>query len=166
LATTKQSPGNLNLTTGYSNEAEEVPRLEVSEAFRTLGVYISPSGNQMQQIKILRRHTQQYYATVSTSTFTAEEAYLSYMTYLRPQITYPLPCSTLTQTQCRHIQAPALAAFLPKLHLNRHTPRAVIFAGPRYGGLSIPELYTDQGYGQLKLLIGHLKLRDETGDLI
>jgi hypothetical protein len=72
----------------------------------------------------------------------------------------------LTQTQCRHIQAPALAAFLTKLHLNRHMPRAVPFAGPRYSGLSIPELYTNQGYGQLKLLIGHLKLRDEAGDLI
>lgn len=88
------------------------------------------------------------------------------MTYLRPQITYPLSCCILTQTQCRHIQAPALVAFFPKLHLNQHMPRAVLFAGPRYGGLSIPKLYTDQGYGQLKLLIGLLKLRDETGDLM
>jgi hypothetical protein len=27
-------------------------------------------------------------------------------------------------------------------------------------------LYTDQGFGQLKLLVGHLKLRDETGNLV
>jgi hypothetical protein len=32
--------------------------------------------------------------------------------------------------------------------------------------MSIPELYTDQGYGQLKLFIGHLKLKDDAGDLI
>lgn len=31
---------------------------------------------------------------------------------------------------------------------------------------SFPDLYTDQGYGQLKLLIGHLKLKDDIGDLI
>jgi hypothetical protein len=52
---------------------------------------------------------------------------------------------------------------LPKLHLNRHTPRAVLFGGLKYGGLDLPELYTDQGFGQLRLLIGHLKLRDEVG---
>jgi hypothetical protein len=82
------------------------------------------------------------------------EAYWSYILFLRPKLTYPLPVCSLTQKQCRVIQAPALAALLPKLHLNHHTPRAVLFGGLRYGGLDLPELYTDQGYGQLKLLIG------------
>jgi hypothetical protein len=72
----------------------------------------------------------------------------------------------LTQQQCRHIQAPAFAALLPKLHLNRHTPHAVIFGEPRFGGLYLPDLYTDQGYGQLRLLLGHLRKRDDTGQLI
>jgi hypothetical protein len=61
------------------------------------------------------------------------------------------------------IQAPALAALLPKLHLNRHSPRAIVYAGPKYGGLQITDLYIDQGYGQLTLFIGHLKLADEIG---
>jgi len=91
------------------------------------------------------------------------EAYWSYLLFLRPKLTYPLPVCSLTQKQCRVIQAPALAALLPKLHLNRHSPRAVLFGGLKYGGLELPELYTDQGYGQLRLLIGHLKLRDEVG---
>jgi hypothetical protein len=72
----------------------------------------------------------------------------------------------VTPAQCRTIQAPALAALLPKLKLNRHSPRAVLFSGPTYGGLSLPDLYDDQGLGQLSLLIGHLKLGDETGHLI
>jgi hypothetical protein len=80
------------------------------------------------------------------------------MMFLRPRLTYPLPCCSLTQKQCRAIQATALEALLPKLHLNRHTPRAVLFGGQKYGGIDIPELYTDQGYGQLKL-----KLCDQAG---
>jgi hypothetical protein len=69
--------------------------------------------------------------------------------------------------QCRLIQALVLAAgLLPKLHLNRHTPRAVLFARPTYGGLSLLETSIDQGFGQLMLLLGHLKLGDEIGDLI
>jgi hypothetical protein len=35
-----------------------------------------------------------------------------------------------------------------------------LFGGPRYGGIDLPELYTDQGFGQLKFFDGHLKLRD------
>jgi len=80
------------------------------------------------------------------------------MTFLRPKLTYPLPCSSLTLKQCHTIQDPALEALLPKLHLNRHTPRAVLFGGPRYGGIDLPELYTDQGFGQLKFFDVHLKL--------
>jgi hypothetical protein len=32
--------------------------------------------------------------------------------------------------------------------------------------MSIPNLYTDQGYGQLRILLGHLHLWDEAGQLI
>jgi len=50
--------------------------------------------------------------------------------------------------------------------MNRHTPRAVLFGPARYGGIEIPELFTDQGIGQLKLLFGHTKLRDQVGQQI
>jgi hypothetical protein len=70
------------------------------------------------------------------------------------------------QQQCKQVQAPALAAILSKMHMNRHTSHHILFGDYRYGGLSLPDLYTDQGYGQLKLLVGHLKMEDTTGDLI
>jgi hypothetical protein len=85
--------------------------------------------------------------------------------YIRPKITYPFPCVSMTENQCRHIQAPVLEAILPKLHLNRHSPRAVLFAGPRYGGLSLAENYTDFGFGHLQYLLGHIKMGDDVGQL-
>lgn len=45
-------------------------------------------------------------------------------------------------------------------------PHAILFGDARFGGLGLPNLYTAQGYGQLKFLVGHLKLADETGQLI
>jgi hypothetical protein len=35
-----------------------------------------------------------------------------------------------------------LAALLPKLHLNHHTPHAVIFGNSRFGGLGLPDFYS------------------------
>jgi hypothetical protein len=100
------------------------------------------------------------------STLTPSEALWSYILYLHPKLTYPLPCSSLTPAQCRFIQAPILAALLPKLYLNRHTPRSLLFSTSRLGGLALPDYYIDQGYGRLRLLIGHLKLQDDNGKLI
>ncbi len=163
LATIRSTPAGLALTTGCTEIQENVPRIEPTQSFRTLGVYIAGSGNQAKQAAVLRSHADQYHFSLQKAIMTPPEAYCSYMMFLRPRLLYPLPCSSLTQKQCRNIQAPALAALLPKLHLNRHTPRAVLFGGLKYGGLDLPELYTDQGHGQLQLMIGHLKLRDEVG---
>jgi hypothetical protein len=72
----------------------------------------------------------------------------------------------LTPAHCNMIQAPALAALLPKLHMNRHTSRAVIYATDRFGGIGLLDLYMGQGFEQLTLFMGHLKLADENGKLI
>jgi hypothetical protein len=166
LANKAQSPGSMDLTSGTDPISTTVPRIEPNDSFRTLGVYLSPSGSQKKQISILRQHADEYYSNVSTSTFTPDEAFCSYISYLRPRLIYPLPCSSLTQKQCQYVQAPALAALVPKLHLNRHTSHALLFGESKYGGLGLPDVYTDQGYGQLRLLVGHLKLKDEIGELI
>ena len=166
LSTQRKAPGKMELTSGTSRQPEVVPRIEATDSFRTLGIYVSPSGTQTKQFTILRAIADEYYIKITPSKLTTEEAYYSYQTYLRPRLIYPLPCTSLTQQQCRKIQAPALAALLPKLHLNRHTSHHIIFGEHRYGGLALPDLYTDQGVGQLRLLIGHLVQGDEVGRLL
>jgi hypothetical protein len=166
LSTIANTPASLSLTAGYQSSPLPVPSINPHDSFRTLGVHISPSGSQIQQFKNLRNYTDAYFSAMSTSSIAPDEAFWSYMAYLGPKLTYPLACSSLTDKQCKTIQAPALAALLPKLHLNHHTPHAVIFGAQEYGGLALPDLYTDQGYQQLKFLIGHLNLQDEIGKLI
>ncbi len=166
LCTIANTPAELKLTTGYSASPVAVPRIDPHTAYRTLGVYISPSGLQAQQLKHLREHSVKYYSAISTSSLTPAEVFLSYTLYLIPKLLYPLACTSLTEKQCRFIQAPALAALLPKLQLNRHTPHAVLFGNPKYGGLGLPDLYTDQGFQQLRFFLGHLYLDDDIGKLI
>jgi len=59
-----------------------------------------------------------------------------------------------------------MMATLPKLKLNRNTSRAIIHGPSRYGGLNMSHVYGEQGNGQLRLLLGHLRNRDHTGELI
>jgi len=99
-----------------------------------LGVYLTPGGRYKKQVKILRGYAEEFKTQLESSCLSSSEAYCCYMIYIRPKLTYPFPCISLTEQQCRHIQAPVLEVILPRLHLNRHTPRAVLFASPRYGG--------------------------------
>ena len=154
------------MTTGGNSIPDIVPRIEPTHGFCTLGVYVTPSGRYHTQVKVLRQYAEQFQQQLATSKLTPSEAYCCLMIYIRPKLNYPIPCISMTEVQCRHIQAPILEAILPKLHLNRHTPRAVLFAGPRYGGLGIPESYTDLGYGHLQYLMGHTKIGDYLGKLI
>jgi hypothetical protein len=77
-----------------------------------------------------------------------------------------MPTLSLNQKQCSSIQSPAICAILSKLHLNQHTSCAIVFGPSDYGGLDLPELYTSEGIGQFRFLLGHLRLHDKTAKLI
>jgi len=62
--------------------------------------------------------------------------------------------------------SPVFMALLPKLHLNRHTSRAIIHGPEELGGLALPHLFTSQGIDKIKLFVGHLRIRDRTAKLI
>ena len=47
---------SLNLTAGHETSPEPIPQISSHNSFRTLGVYISPSGSQLRQVKILCQH--------------------------------------------------------------------------------------------------------------
>jgi hypothetical protein len=123
LLSNSHSVAKVSLFSGYNTEPKLLPRIEPSSSFRTLEVYLSPSGCQKKQCQVLRNHAQNYYDRIQFPSITPTEALLSFFLYIKPKINYPLPCSALMPAQCRLIQAPVLAAgLLPKLHLNRHTP--------------------------------------------
>lgn len=113
----------------------------------------------MKAMHILRTTAEDYASKIIPSTLNREEA-------LTPKIEFPLPALSLTEKQCWHIQAPALHAFSPKLHLNWHTARSIIYGPTEYGGIHIPHACFLKSLGQLKLFIGHLRAKDKTSHLI
>jgi len=93
-------------------------------------------------------------------------AFYAFQLYLGPKLGFPLPVSSFTFKECTYIQAPALMATLPKLKINWNTARAIVHGPANYGGLTLKHLYCEQANGQLRLLLGHLRNRDHTGELI
>lgn len=44
--------------------------------------------------------------------------------------------------------------------------RDIIHGPPRYGGLNLTKLYTDNGCQKIRLLLGHIRKGDKTSDII
>jgi hypothetical protein len=161
------SPDSLKLTSGNDlNSAVIVPRIEPVAAYRTLGVRISPSGKNLLAYSTLREQSQDFASRISTSKLSREAAYWAYWQYYTPKSGFSVPSLSLTKVQCDSIQAPALRATLSKLHLNINTARPIVFGPAKYAGLSLPSLYMNASIGQLRLLLGHLRLKDKTAHLI
>jgi hypothetical protein len=78
LAMNSQTSASMTLTTDMSSLQELVPRIEPTSGFRTLGVYVTPSGKFQQQVKVLRSHTESFKANILPSSLTPSEAYCRY----------------------------------------------------------------------------------------
>jgi hypothetical protein len=129
-------------------------------------LHISPSGSNNGALKVLRQIVLDYCSTIIGSSLTRQEALTSYIQYLLPKLRFQPPVLSLSQQECDKLTSMVMAALLPRLHVNRHTARCIIFGPEHYGGLSLPNIYITQGIDKLRLFLGHLRTQDRTGQLI
>jgi hypothetical protein len=146
--------------------SSSITRMEVTASYRTLGVRISPSGSNKLAISVLTSQSHEYAGCISSSKLNHEATYWAYWQYYIPKAGFPLPASSLTKAECERIQSPAICATLSKLHFNGNTSRAIVFGPTKYTGINLPHLYTTQSRGQVRLLLGHLRLKDKTAKLL
>ena len=103
---------------------------------------------------------------IKTSNLTYHKTISVYQTVFFPSIRYPLSVMAFSSSQLQVIQQPAINAYLPKIGLNRHYPRAIVFAPTTLGGLGETSLTLDAGIQKLKLLLGHTRSKDNTDTII
>jgi hypothetical protein len=143
-----------------------VPQKSVHDTYRMLGVYMSPSGALAEAVGVLVEKAKDYQVRILSSTLPRDAALLSYNMYLLPMLGYPFQAMSLSEDTCYDIQAPTLAALLPKVHLNRNMARSIVFGPLRFGGLAIKTLYSIQSVGQSTLFVDHLRAQDKTSSLL
>jgi hypothetical protein len=133
------------MTSGANQHPAEIKRIEPTDTFRTLGVYVTPNGSSAGAFTVLKDIALTY-ATVTTGThITRQEALTSYIQYLLPKLRYQPPLLSLTQKQCDKLQSIVLQALVPKLHLNRHTARSIIHGPERLADLRYPKSILHKG---------------------
>ena len=163
---TTTSPHKLEVRDSVTEEVHTISQLHPSTGYRTLGVHIAADGNEKTQKKVLHKKVKEWTRHVNNSALTANEIQLAYSSCLKPQISYPFPCVKISKEELRKIFRPALNTLLHTINLNEHFPLALVHGSADYFGLQLDDVYFLRGISQLKFLLGHLNMKDRTGDLI
>ena len=165
LMTTEEAPGTViieDATNGYKQRVE-LKRLEVNESERQLGVIIPIDGTFTQEYKRRHQQSQHLGRQLYRSPLSHYESTLVYKLYYIPKMRYPLSITTFSQKQCNAIQSQFYRHCLPKMGINRHTPKALLFGPTSYGGFQLHDIYCDQIIQHIQRLQKHIRRQDVAG---
>ena len=97
---------------------------------------------------------------------TREQAWTSYHMIYKPTVQYSLSACSFLEDQTLSIHKKALQAFLPRMGIAVTFPRAVVHGSFTYGGINIPNLYSEQCASKLTSLITHIRAKSDLGQLL
>ena len=165
LASEKDFPGTITVKSALDADKPDISllRLEPWQAQRQLGIRLPVDGSMNLEFQHRVQQGTTLAAKLYKAPLTAYEAYAHFRQYFIPALTYPFPVTTFSSSQCQEIQRKYIHALLPKLGINRHMPRATIYAPTALGGAALLDLRVLQPMHQLQTLQQHLRRQDATG---
>jgi hypothetical protein len=160
LASNRNIKGDLFLKDqrGYSHK---IKRMEATKPNPGLGFLICPTADQRFEFKKRLEQARDTAARVSTSTLTTADAWLGLITIALPRITYALCLTRFTKKQLKQLSIAIDNAFLPKLTINRNTPRIILHAPEEFGGISFPSMEIIQDQKGISLFLRQLQWNQE-----
>ena len=131
---------------------QEVPRKEVSEAHRTLGIRLDPSVSFKYETAYLKKVADNIARQLQRDSLTKEETRVAYRSMYLPKVGYSAGVASLTQQQCHQVEQRAVQAFLGSLGYNANMPRVVVQAPESISGIGLTSLYNEQGIEHVNTL--------------
>jgi hypothetical protein len=159
-------PG-ITLTSGFSNIQLPIRHRDVSESHVTLGAHMNPPCDDIDQVIYLQKEANWISNLIITSNLSSWEAFMSYQYCWTPSITYLLSTTTMSKCDLTEIGLQATQNFLLKMEFNRHFPRVLCWGPLEFGGLTLRDLFTEQGTLRIKSLMEHHVYHNtETGQMM
>ena len=118
----------------------------------------------LNESKARKEQSEKMASQLSMSLATPVDAYILYIVRYCPAVSfYYIPISHFTTEQCNAIQSPFMNALLPKMFINRHVKRAVIWGPKKYRGLELAHMATEQMAKIIESVVGHVRASMPTG---
>ena len=147
----------------FDNIRKTVHRLDVDEAYETLGVYLAPNGSMEAEYKELLKRATQWADKLRTAPLREQETATALKATILKTLEYPLQALFLSKQQCDSLMRVILEAALPKAKFHRTFCRRTLFAPGSHGGQEIPNLKTSQTIAHLEGILRHGMARTLAG---
>jgi hypothetical protein len=154
LETIQSAPGNISI------DGTAITQLEPDKGTRVLGVRMAMNGSFKDELEYQISQSVNMGLKLYKSWLSPIDAFMVYETRFRPALEYPLMITTFSKSQLDKIQKPFVHLLLPKIGLNRHMPRAVIYGPMFWGGLGLVKLEEQQIIRHFSAFQGHLRRQD------
>ena len=137
-----------------------VLRLEQGEAERILGIRLPMTDIMTQEYNCELKQMNDLAIEMFSALFSPRDATIVYQTHYKPMIKYALPITNFSTTQQHKIQCKFIFHLLPKIGVNRHSPRDVVYGPCESRGLGLMDLHIEQPIHSLQTYIGHTRRND------
>ena len=128
----------------------EIKLQPLNEPVKFLGIMSNPQGDLKKEFEVRCKEAKIFAKALKTSSLSQQESWTAYTTMWESKVRYYAPINMFTQCQWQKIQSIILQEFLPKIKMNRNTPRSIMLGIPSRGGLVITPAYTQHGYEIVK----------------
>ena len=123
-------------------------------------------GNMVKEFEYRTKQVDEMAKRLYYAPFTPKDAEMVYLVQYKPAIRYPLPVTLFDTKQLNVIQQKFIYNLLPKIGINRHMPRAVVYGPISMGGMGIMDLQLEQPVYAFKTMLGHMRRNDKAGKVI
>ncbi len=164
-ATIEDTPGQLTVK-DWDGIVKPIQRMEPTEAYETLGLWMAPDGNLDEQFDRLLTMVKRWSDRIRTSYLRKHDAAYALKVTVLKKIEYALPALNLSKAQCDKLMSPILQAALPKAGYNRNFPKEVIHGPNGLLGAGIHHPYTTQLITHIDMLLRHGGRDTITGQLL
>ena len=165
IETIREFPGEVGMISNKNRQDSKqvLGRLEAHQAERVLGVRLPLDGNMKSEFLHRCKQIRSFSKKVFNAPISHWDAWVIYESRYRAMIRYPLPVTLFSDSQCMKIQRPFVDAILPKMGINRKTPRCIIYGPRTMGGLEMMDVRVEQVSAIFEITKGHMRRLDRAG---
>lgn len=151
----------------FDGQLKPIQCLEFNQPFKTLGLMVSPNGDQTTELQHLKQKINLWTSKISCSPLQGNDAGTAYKSTIFCMMVYPLTATTFSKSKCKDLQMLALRDVLPWYHISQQFPPRLIHASSsKVFGLGFPDTYASQLANHFKILLRHGPTPSLTGKFI
>eukprot|EP00978_Attheya_sp_CCMP212_P029369 scaffold104111_cov65-Attheya_sp.AAC.4 len=120
--------------------------------------------SQTGELKYLKQKAPKFTKALVVCPLTNLHAWLAYMLVYIPGTTYSSPMTSLTEKQCKSLQAIIKPILLKKMGLPPTLPNGVVYGDQYFGGIGFLEAFAEQGMNKKLVFLQHVCAKTELGN--